>query len=185
MLPVLLAPILTKLAENGLTILSDAITSKGKEFVEDKIGIKIPEKEDQLTPEIIATLKQAEMQHEKELIELSIKKQQADLEEEKIYLQDVQNARNMQVAALQQQDVFSKRFIYYFASVAMAVTTIYIFWITFGDIPEKNIRFADTILGFLLGTLVSTIINFFFGTSKGSKDKDDTLAILLKRDKNE
>jgi uncharacterized membrane protein YgaE (UPF0421/DUF939 family) len=48
----------------------------------------------------------------------------------------------------------------------------YVIAITLTDIPEKNIRFADTILGFLLGTIVSTIMGYFFGSSQSSKDKD-------------
>lgn len=183
MLPALLVPVLSKLAENGLGLLTDAITAKGKEFVEKQIGVDIPDEAEKLTPELIATLKTKEMEHEEKLLELSIEKQKIDIEQEKIYLEDTQNARNMQIEALRQNDVFSKRFVYYFASVAMIVTAIYIFSITFFVIPQENVRFADTILGFLLGTLVSTIVNFFFGTSKGSKDKDETLALLLKKEK--
>jgi hypothetical protein len=57
---------------------------------------------------------------------------------------------------------------------------IYIGFITFGEIPERNIRFADTILGFILGTVIATILQFFFGTSQGSRNKDETLAAALK-----
>jgi hypothetical protein len=45
------------------------------------------------------------------------------------------------------------------------------------------VRFADTILGFLLGTVVATIINFFLGSSAGSKEKTETLAAELKEQK--
>ena len=46
---------------------------------------------------------------------------------------------------------------------------IYILLITFAHIPQANVRFADTILGFLLGTLIATLINWYFG---GAKEKD-------------
>ncbi len=52
----------------------------------------------------------------------------------------------------------------------------YVIIITMTNIPEKNIRFADTILGFLLGTIVSTIMGYFFGSSQSSKDKDVTIS---------
>ena len=52
----------------------------------------------------------------------------------------------------------------------------YILAITFLSIPATNLRFADTILGFLLGTLITTLINFFYGSSSGSKEKDAALA---------
>ena len=83
------------------------------------------------------------------------------------------NARDMQKVALQQDDTFSKRFVYYLASFWSIVGVIYIFFITFAPIPETNVRFADTVLGFLLGTILATIINFFLGSSKGSTDKQD------------
>ena len=56
----------------------------------------------------------------------------------------------------------------------------YIFLITFLTIPADNIRFADTVLGFLLGTVIATILNFFFGSSKGSSDKQDIINKISK-----
>jgi len=47
----------------------------------------------------------------------------------------------------------------------------YLTSITFHDIPKDNIRFADTVLGFMLGTLLATIVNWYFGSSK---DKEKT-----------
>jgi ABC-type nitrate/sulfonate/bicarbonate transport system permease component len=35
--------------------------------------------------------------------------------------------------------------------------------------------FANIILGFLLGTAVATIISFFYGSSKSSKDKTEMM----------
>lgn len=86
---------------------------------------------------------------------------------------DKASARNMQMAALAQEDRFSKRFIYYFACFWAVATTAYLGFITFGNIPENNIRFADTILGFLLGTVVSSIMQYFYGSSFGSRLKDE------------
>jgi hypothetical protein len=40
------------------------------------------------------------------------------------------------------------------------------------DIPEGNERFADTILGFLLGTMVASMFSFLLGSSMGSRLKD-------------
>jgi hypothetical protein len=48
-------------------------------------------------------------------------------------------------------------------------------------IPETSVRFVDTILGFLLGTVVATIIQFFLGSSVGSKTKDALAEILASR----
>jgi hypothetical protein len=47
--------------------------------------------------------------------------------------------------------------------------------ITFIPIPENNIRFADVSQGFIMGTIVSGVIGFYFGTSQSSADKDELL----------
>ena len=151
----ILAPILATLAANGLGIVADAVTKKGKEFVEDKLGIELTPDP---SPEAVENWKRAVQEHERELLAMAYG--------------DTANARNMQVAALQQDDLFSKRFIYVFATFWSLFAAGYIAFITFGTIPEDNQRFADTILGFLLGTVVATILQFFFGSSMGSKEKE-------------
>ena len=104
------------------------------------------------------------------------KLRELDMEYAKMHLENVKSARDMQNNALNQSDIFSKRFVYYFASFWSLCSVAYIAAITFATIPVQNIRFADTILGFLLGTVVATILNFFYGTSKSSQDKTDKLA---------
>jgi hypothetical protein len=150
-----LAPLLATLASNGLGLVADAVTKKGTQFVEDKLGIDLTQEP---TPETLQNWKIAAQTHERELIAMAYG--------------DVANARNMQVEALRQDDVFAKRFIYLFATFWSIFASGYIAFITFGTIPADNQRFADTILGFLLGTVVATILQFFFGSSMGSKEKD-------------
>lgn len=105
------------------------------------------------------------------------------INESKLQYKDTQNARNMQLEALKQDDLFSKRYVYYLASFWSVVGSIYIFLITFMPIPLANQRFADTILGFLVGTIVSTIIGYFFGSSKSSNDKSMQLSNLVEANK--
>lgn len=66
----------------------------------------------------------------------------------------------------------SKHFIVVLSAYWSIVATIYVGCVTFCDIPPANVRFADTILGFLLGTIVATVLNFWLGSSVGSKEKD-------------
>jgi hypothetical protein len=160
----LLAPLLATLAGNGLGIVADAVTKKGKEYVEDKLGIDLSQ---DASPEALEQWKAAALSHEKDLISM--------------VFEDRANARAMQVAALSQNDPFAKRFVYYFATFWSLASALYIGFITFGSIPEENVRFADTILGFLLGTIVATIVQFFFGSSDGSKQKDASLESMVKK----
>lgn len=91
---------------------------------------------------------------------------------------DLANARNMQVAALEQNDLFSKRFIYYLALFWSIIAAGFIFGVMFIEIPQNNIRLIDTISGFLLGTIVAGIIQFFFGSSQGSSEKNKLIEKL-------
>jgi hypothetical protein len=102
----------------------------------------------------------------------ALKLAQIDLETLKTQHANTADARALQIAALQQSDVFSKRFTMYLTSFWSLCAAVYIGFITFSVIPEPNVRFADTILGFILGTVIATMLNFWFGSSIGSKEKD-------------
>jgi hypothetical protein len=126
---------------------------------------------------------------EREKLKLELLKQQQDFElkvmeasnkNEEAYLADVANARDMQKAALSQDDIFSKRFVYYLASFWSISGIAYIFTATYAKV--QNERVVDTVLGFLLGTIVATIINYFFGSSKGSSDKHALLEAITNKD---
>lgn len=82
----------------------------------------------------------------------------------KLALADRADARAMQKAAFQQSDPKVKGFIYNFAWFWSAVAASFIFLIVLYPIPETNVRFADTVLGFMLGTIIATILQFFYGS---------------------
>jgi hypothetical protein len=105
----------------------------------------------------------------------ALKLAKIDLDKLKAEYTNTADASDMQKVALQQSDIFSKRFPMYLTAFWSFVATIYIGFITFSVIPDKNVRFADTILGFILGTVIATLLNFWFGSSVGSKDKAELL----------
>jgi len=159
-------PLIGMLADAGMSLLSSFI-DKGKDeavkFIKDKTGIDLSEKKE-LTPEEMQKLKEFEIKN-KELI----------LQRLQIYLEDKQSAREMQITALKQGDWFAKNFINLFASFWSIAVIIYIYFVTFTTFPEANQRFADTILGFLMGTIIASIIGFYYGSSIGSKEKTEIL----------
>ncbi len=113
---------------------------------------------------------------ERNKAEIEAKRIDADLE--KTYLADTDSARKMQVAALQQDDVFSKRFVYYFSIVWSLFGMAFMLVVTLVEIPKDNVNTVNVILGFLLGTAISSIFSFFLGTSRSSQAKDATIQTL-------
>lgn len=71
-------------------------------------------------------------------------------------------------------DHFDKIF-WYIVGVSV-VAFAYVFVITFMPIKETNLRFADTALGFMLGTVVASGINYLLGGSPGAIKKPQPLA---------
>ncbi len=98
---------------------------------------------------------------------------------EEIAAGDRDSARKMQETALANEDKFSKRFIYWFTIFWSLASATYIGCITFATIPDDNIRFADTILGFILGTAIASMFSYFYGTTASSKAKDATIHNIL------
>ena len=90
MIPIVGA-LLGTLAENGLTLLSSAIQAKGKQVVEEKLGVKIP---DNPTPEDVAKLRQLQYEHEERLLELGIAKAELEQKELESLLEAQKNQEN-------------------------------------------------------------------------------------------
>lgn len=154
----LLAGIVSSLIQNNLPKVAQAVVDKGLDYVQEKTGVTL--KAD-MTPEEVGALREAAQKHEEFKIEQANK--------------NTADARAMQVAALQQDDKFSKRFVMYLAMFWSVASCTYIGFVTFSQIPEANLRFVDTLLGVCIGTVITTILNFFYGSSAGSKAKQELI----------
>lgn len=156
MLP-LLAPILSTLASNGLGLLAGAIQAKGKEFVEQKLGISIPDNASAFTPELIAKLKEKEMEHEEILLELSIKEQE-------LYIEDVKSARNLGIELSKAEGWLNQNIMPILALITIVGGALIMLLSS-----ESEVRMAAV-------SLMTMVLGYFFGSSKGSKDKQELLA---------
>jgi hypothetical protein len=183
-----LTAIAPALARHGLDLLSGVFrgaVDKGTEeiagLIEETTGIDINDAaEDKLTEAQWAKLKEFEFQYQAKLLQQAAAHA---LEVERLHQADRANAREMQKAALASDDRFAKRFIYYYASGLSLLTFIFIFWAAFvydysNGGSHQALRVIDTVLGFLLGVSLSAIIQFFFGSSAGSKSKEEQLSVL-------
>jgi hypothetical protein len=156
MLP-LIASIVSGLIQNNMHKVADAVIDKGVDYVQDKMGIQL-KPEGEATKEDYAKWSAEAAKHEEFMAEIDLK--------------NMQGARDMQLKAMDSDDPLVRRFVYYFVSFWSVLSATYIGFITFGTIPEDNIRFADTILGFVLGTMVASMFQFLLGSSLGSRAKD-------------
>lgn len=156
MLP-MIASIVSGLISNGLPKVADAVIEKGVDYVQDKLGVEL-KPEGQMSKDDVSKLKEAAMKHEEFMAEIDLK--------------NMQGARDMQLKAMDSEDPLVRRFVYFFISFWSILSAVYIGCITFVDIPDENVRFADTILGFVLGTMVASMFQFLLGSSLGSRNKD-------------
>lgn len=93
---------------------------------------------------------------------------------------DLEDARDLQKVALQQDDLFSKRFIYYLTIAVFSFSALIVIMLFFVEMPEKNRDVINFILGVVVGTGLTGIFQYFFGSSAGSKDKSKELEKLIK-----
>jgi hypothetical protein len=87
MIPALLMPLLSQ----GLGLISNAVMAKGKEWVEEKTGVKLDQP---LSAEDTLKLKQYEMDHEEELLRLRIEEKKLGLDELQAFAAAIQNEDN-------------------------------------------------------------------------------------------
>lgn len=167
------APYLMKLAENGLDMLVGAITSKGKEVVEEKLGVKIPEDPAKLTPELLAQLQIRSMEHEEFLVDASIRRRDQEIKEYGIQVEDTQDARARDIAMMQAgyRNTRANAMLLGAAVSIFCVMVLVVFWKELDDFQKATL---SLILGRALG-YIDQGFNFEFGTTRSSAKKDDII----------
>ena len=171
-IPLLLAPILTKLAESGLNLIADAVTAKGKDVIEETLGVDL-DKETQ-SPEGLLKLKQLEFDHQEFLIEAGIRQKEQELKEVELADKNTQGARDMNVKVQESSNAskLAKEAAYYIDFILIGATLGMAYIILFQSVPEANKEIFYTAFGSLLA-MCSTILNFHRGTSMSSRNKDE------------
>lgn len=172
-------PIVATLLANGLGLIGNAVLAKGQQVIEEKLGVDIPGALE--TPEGTQQLLQLQQDHEQFLLTSALENRKVDLETFKAEVGDKDSARRMQEAALGQSDLLAKRFIYYYAAGWSVFAAAYITAATFLTLPETGVRFADLFAGFLLGTLIATFIQFFYGSTVRNTGKDSVISTLTEK----
>ena len=150
--------ILTLLAQ-GLGLLGNAVLAKGKDVIEEKLGIDIEAATQ--TPEGLLKLKQLEADHEEFLLTNA-------LDDKKLDLANTQGARDMNTRINESENAswLSKNIA---AILALAVVTgggCMLAWS-----PNADVRTAAV-------GLITLVLGFYFGSTSQSHAKDKTIAGL-------
>jgi hypothetical protein len=173
-------PIVGALLKNGLSLLGNAVLAKGKGWVEQKTGVKVGEN---LSPEQVAALKQAEMEHEEELLRIKIEENKLDLQALEMGLKDTADARDREVKITTSKDapLLNKIITPILALGIIGITFVLFGVVMFDATPVESSR--KDILIYVLGVLsaVSTqVASYYFGSSAGSKEKTEALKEAFK-----
>lgn len=160
MLPVLMG-IVSSLISANMGKVAQAVTDKGLEYVEEKLGIKL---EPEMNQEKLAEVRAAAMKHEEFLIEQDNKNT------------DSARVMNGTIQGSEYASALAKNAAY-FIDFAVVAAAVIISWLAFfKGVPPENKELVYMALG-SLWTLVGTIVNFHRGSSRQSQSKDD----LIKR----
>lgn len=163
----------------GLPLLANVITGGAAgtvmNLVKSVIGIDSDDPDElenavRNNPEIVVKLKELEMTHKVELEKLALQGAQLELEETKTYIGDVQSARNREMEmtkATGQRD---------WLLMALAITVVLgFFGLVFTAVMSPGSINESGPINQLFGALVAgftMVLSYFFGSSKGSSDKN-------------
>ena len=201
-MPLFIAPLL----QWGLRLVANAALVKGKDFIKDKTGIDLDKAT--LSDEDRMKLKQFELEHEEELLRIQLEDNKLGLEETKAYLADVADARKNQTAIQTSPDApWYAKAIQPALAIGTVLLTFLLFFLfvswsgamhpVFGTdgkplLDANGIQRMEAVMNgtqkdlivYILGVLsaiVTQIFSYYFGSSKGSEAKTDTLNQVLNR----
>jgi hypothetical protein len=180
MIPAALLPIIQPLLSNGLNLVANAVMAKGKKVVEEKLGVEL---KPDMSPEDLAKIQIAQMEHEEELLKLRLEEDKLDLAELELRLKDTDSAREreVQISTSDKAPLLNKIVTPVLALSILLLTFVLFGVVMFDDTPVEASR--KDILIYILGVLsaiASQIVSYYFGSSQSSKDKTDALKEAIK-----
>ena len=180
MIPAAIQAILTPLLGNGLNLVANAVLAKGKKVVEEKLGVEL---KPDMSPEDLAKIQIAQMEHEEELLKLRLEEDKLDLAELEMRLKDTNDARvrETQIVTSDKAPLLNKLITPILALGLLGITFTLFGIVLFQASPIDPSR--KDILIYILGVLsaiASQIVSYYFGSSQSSKDKTEALKEAIK-----
>lgn len=160
-------PIVGTLLTEGLSLLGNAVLAKGKEFVEEKTGIKL---EPNMSDENILKLKQFELEHEEELQRLQIEDNKLEVELYKLQTADTANARDRELKINESPNAswLSKNTS---SLLALGFTIIFLA-LGFLSVFDVGVSYREAPFNSVyntMGQIIMLIVGYYWGSSKDLK----------------
>ena len=169
-----LIPIVGMLAEKGLNLLGKAINAgedKVVELVKDKTGIDLTSKTE-ITEQDLLSLKQFEAENELALLRIALEEKKEDNKhKETLYT----TAHNTYLDKSDMSDDIAEQIISWNLPVIGILVLANVAIVYYMQENPNLIAIVSQIIGIAIGNLFAerqSIVNFFFGSSLGSKIKD-------------
>jgi hypothetical protein len=180
MIPAALQAILTPLLGNGLNLVANAVLAKGKKVVEEKLGVEL---KPDMSPEDLAKIQIAQMEHEEELLKLRLEEDKLDLAELEMLLKDTNDARQreVQIVTSDKAPLLNKLITPILALGLLGITFTLFGIVLFQASPIDPSR--KDILIYILGVLsavATQVVSYYFGSSQSSKDKTEAMKEAMK-----
>ena len=180
MIPAALQAIITPLLGNGLNLVANAVLAKGKKVVEEKLGVEL---KPDMSPEDLAKIQIAQMEHEEELLKLRLEEDKLDLAELEMRLKDTNDARvrETQIVTSDKAPLLNKLITPILALGLLGITFTLFGIVLFQASPIDPSR--KDILIYILGVLsavATQVVSYYFGSSQSSKDKTEALKEAMK-----
>lgn len=171
-----MAPLIAGLLGQGLNLLANAALAKGKEYVEEKTGIKLDDAAagKPIDPETASKLKIAEMQHEEELLKIRLEDNRLDAALQEMYLKDTQDARDREVkiATADAAPMLNK-----------VITPILALIVTVGGGIILQIN-PDAEVKYAVVSIMMLVLGYYFGTSQGSTKANQMFRDMIRKNGN-
>lgn len=177
-------PIIAALAQAGLSLIGNAVLAKGKEVVEEKLGVSL---EDSVkTAEGKAKLLELQFKHEEALQQFVVAQREQDLREVELDNKNTSDARgaNATIATSDHAPWYQKALL-----PGLAVLITLGFFASLGaliSLSVLNVHLDDNsrdVLIYAFGVLSAgfmAVMNFVFGSSAGSRDAQAAVANIAR-----
>jgi hypothetical protein len=173
-IPVALAALVSTLAQQGLSLIGNAVLAKGKEVVEEKLGVNL--EESVKTEAGLIRLQELQIEREEVLNNFVLAQREQELKFEEMAHADRANSRdsNARIQESSEASWLAKNAGYILDFAIVSATLILIAAMLFKSIPPENKEIAFTMLG-SLATLCGTVVQWHRGSSSGSARKTDAM----------